>query len=254
MHGRFYLGPCSALRACEAALARLWAALWLPAVALLGPTPAFAAGGAFVVDDAVIASPGDCQVESWVALADNHNLQAFTQPACVVKLGIPVELTGGAARVRANDVWQTQAFGKAKINILPVETGKVGIGLVESPGWDAGTGQYLFNQLYVPLTFQFSDTFRINVNAGWQYDGVTKVNYALWGAGFEWIFVEKLTLIGEAFGLAEPAADVNAATEPRAQLGLRITPVSNLDVDLIYGRNIAGENANWFTLGLNVRF
>ena len=27
-----------------------------------------------------------------------------------------------------------------------------------------------------------------------------------------------------------------------------------IDLDLIYGRNIAGENANWITVGLNVRF
>jgi hypothetical protein len=35
---------------------------------------------------------------------------------------------------------------------------------------------------------------------------------------------------------------------------LRVTPVDNVDVDLIYGRNISGENANWFTLGVNARF
>jgi hypothetical protein len=27
-----------------------------------------------------------------------------------------------------------------------------------------------------------------------------------------------------------------------------------LDIDVIYGRNIVGENADWITLGLNVRF
>jgi hypothetical protein len=109
--------------------------------------------------------------------------------------------------------------------------------------------------LYVPLTFKLSETFRINVNAGWQYDGIVKLNYALWGAGFEWIFVEQLTLVGEVFGLSGPTTpEAIAITEPRAQLGLRVSPMQNIDVDLIYGRNITGENANWFTLGLNVRF
>jgi hypothetical protein len=251
MHGQTCSRLPEATCARKAAPARLWVALCL---AVLAPAPAYAAGGAYVVDDAVIGKPGDCQVETWLALADNHDLQAITQPACVVKLGIPVELTTVMGRTRTDDVWQTQLGAKAKINILPVETGSVGLGLVEQPVWDAASGQYLFNQFYVPLTFQFSDTFRINVNAGWQYDGVTKINYALWGAGFEWIFAEKLTLIGEWFGLAGPATDVNTVSEPRAQLGLRITPVTNLDVDLIYGRNVYGENANWFTLGLNVRF
>jgi hypothetical protein len=27
-----------------------------------------------------------------------------------------------------------------------------------------------------------------------------------------------------------------------------------LDFDVIYGRNITGENAHWITVGLNVRF
>ena len=31
-------------------------------------------------------------------------------------------------------------------------------------------------------------------------------------------------------------------------------PAEAFDIDLIYGRNIAGENANWLTLGLNLRF
>jgi len=28
----------------------------------------------------------------------------------------------------------------------------------------------------------------------------------------------------------------------------------SVNIDLIYGRNIAGENANWLTLGVNLRF
>src|SRR6201999_666185 len=116
MHGQSRSRPLSASCARKAAPARLWAALWL---AVLAPTSAYAAGGAYVVDDAVIGKPGDCQVETWVALASNHDLQAFTQPACVVKLGIPVELTGSFARVRSEGVWQTQVGPKIKTNIVP---------------------------------------------------------------------------------------------------------------------------------------
>jgi len=38
------------------------------------------------------------------------------------------------------------------------------------------------------------------------------------------------------------------------QAGLRVTPTEKLDLDLIYGHNITGENAHWFTAGLNLRF
>jgi hypothetical protein len=30
--------------------------------------------------------------------------------------------------------------------------------------------------------------------------------------------------------------------------------VDNLDIDVIYGRNVFGENAHWITLGFNLRF
>ena len=72
--------------------------------------------------------------------------------------------------------------------------------------------------------------------------------------GFEWNFVQPLTLIGEVFGLAGPRQEARSVTEPRAQIGLRWTPAEAFDIDLIYGRNITGENANWLTLGLNLRF
>ena len=104
------------------------------------------------------------------------------------------------------------------------------------------------------ITFQMTDDFRINLNMGWQSDGVNRVDDVYWGGGFEWNFVKPVTLIGEVFGLAGPSVDPIGTTEPRAQLGLRFTPEKNWDVDLIYGRNVGGENANWFTLGLNVRF
>jgi hypothetical protein len=223
-------------------------------VAAMAPAAAEAAGGAFVVDDAEIGKPGDCKVESWVAFASNHDFQAVTQPACVANLGIPVELTATYARTRTDGEWQNFAGGKAKINLVPVETGRIGIGLVESALWDVRSGQNNFNMLFVPLTYQLSDKFRININAGWQYDGSHQANQNYWGAGFEWNFQQPLTLIGEVFGFAGPHVDPTSFTEPRAQLGLRVTPVKNLDVDLIYGRNVGGENANWFTLGLNVRF
>lgn len=251
MHGQFCSRSRLAFWTRTAAPARFCGALWL---ALLAPASAYAAGGAYVVDDAAVGKPGECKVESWVALADNHDVQAITQPACVVKLGIPIEVTAAYARTRSDGEWQNFAGGKAKINLVPVETGRIGVALVDFAVWDVHTGQNNFNALYVPLTYQFSDSFRINVNAGWQYDGAHQANQTYWGAGFEWNFVQPLTLIGELFQFAGPRVDPTSFTEPRAQLGLRITPQKSFDIDLIYGRNVYGENANWFTLGLNVRF
>lgn len=228
----------------------------------LAPEAARAAGGAYVVDDVEIGKPGDCKVESWAQGSSNRDFAAVASPACVVNLGIPVELGGTIARARLDEVWTTAAGPKAKINIIPVETGKIGVGLAGSAGWNLGTGQFLGNSIYVPLTYQLHDDFRINLNGGWSYDGAARLSYVYWGAGFEWNFVKPVTLIGEVYGLYGnlPAVEEDVAPaprsirEPRAQIGLRFTPEKNFDVDVIYGRNIAGENAHWLTLGLNLRF
>jgi hypothetical protein len=231
-------------------------------VAILPLAKVHAAGGAFIVDDSEIGKPGDCKVESWAQAASNHNFAAVAAPACVVNLGLPVEAGATLNRSRVDSEWQTSAGPKAKINIVPAETGKLGIGLAGALNWNTANGQYLGNLVYVPVTYQATDAFKINLNAGWQYDGSARLSYAYWGAGFEWNFVKPVTLIGEVFGYygklpasgEDEPPTAGSIREPRTQIGLRFTPQSNFDVDVIYGHNITGENAHWMTLGLNLRF
>ena len=103
----------------------------------------------------------------------------------------------------------------------------------------------------IPITYMVSETLKLNVNGGWFYDVVNVINYATYGADFEWIPVKDgpVTLLAEVFGL------VGERTDPRSRIeGLRYTPMETVNLDLIYGRKIGGENANWITLGLNLRF
>lgn len=241
---------------------RAFAPLLLAACVLLPPATAHAAGGAFAVDDVEIGKPGDCKVESWAAAASNHDVTAVTSPACVATLGIPIELGGQLQRSRADGVWGTSGTLKAKANLIPVANHPFGLGISGGSSWDLVTGANTGGFFNVPVTFQLRDDFRINVNSGWLYDNAAKIHYATWGGGFEWNFVKPLTLIGEIYGQAGrlPAAGEDEAPapkairEPRAQIGLRFTPQDNVDLDLICGHNITGENANWLALGLNLRF
>ena len=57
----------------------------------------------------------------------------------------------------------------------------------------------------------------------------------------------------EAFGQAG-ASDIPGVVQPRFQTGVRYRPNEIFSVDLIYGHNITGENASWFTLGTTIRF
>ena len=106
----------------------------------------------------------------------------------------------------------------------------------------------------VPVTYTFSESFKVNLNAGWIYERPNDQHFVSYGAGFEWIPLKHLTLIGEVFGVVTQNPEARTVVDPRFQLGLRITPIDTMDFDVIYGRNIGGENANWITVGLNVRF
>jgi hypothetical protein len=53
---------------------------------------------------------------------------------------------------------------------------------------------------------------------------------------------------------AECEGRIQAALRPVAEeSGIRYSPTKDVDCDLIYGRNLLGEGANWITVGLTVR-
>jgi len=60
--------------------------------------------------------------------------------------------------------------------------------------------------------------------------------------------------IGSGLPIGATVARAQEMGHPRVQVGLRFTPVEAFDIDVIYGRNITGENANWITLGTTIRF
>jgi len=225
-------------------------------LALASSTQVNAAGGAFAVDDSEVGKPGECKVESWVSFAGNSDFIAASAPACVVNLGRPVEFGVQAQRARSDGEWGTGLTLKTKTNLIPLEGSRFGLGISGSTSWDLTTGDNTGGAINIPLTFAVSEPFKINLNAGWLHESPGDLNWFTWGAGFEWAFTKPFTLIAEIYGQAgNPPADTpNSVRNPRAQAGLRYTPVDNIDVDLIYGRNITGEDANWVTLGLNVRF
>ena len=91
-------------------------------------------------------------------------------PACVVSLFRPVELGIVAARGRQDGEWGSSVLPKAKMNILPPETGKLGLAVSGGSQFDLLTGQYTGSFVNVPVTWTFSETFKTNINAGWIYD------------------------------------------------------------------------------------
>src|SRR4051795_11862441 len=212
-----------------------------------------AANGAFAVDAADISEVGSCKLESWISTATNTDFSLVANPSCVVELGKPVEFSVLSNRFRSDGGWGNSFQPKAKTNLVPTGIGKFGFSIYAGGSFDALTGENLTAFAVVPATYRLSETMRINLNGGWLWDRVVDRHYLLYGIGWDWKFTEVLQLTVEAFGQAGQA-DVPGVTRPRFQTGVRYRPNEIFSVDLIYGRNITGENANWITIGTTIRF
>lgn len=225
------------------------------AAAISGSTGANAAGAAYQVDTAEVSEPGSCKVESWVSSARNHDMIASVAPACVVNLGRPVELSSQFTRFRIDDEWGTAAAPKVKFNIVPTAIGSWGVAMTAIAYYDLIARENVGYAVNVPATLRLSNVVRINLNAGWQRDRIASHDYFTYGAGFDWRTPDNVwTLTGEVFGLVGAADDTRGPVEPRFQLGLRYRPIDIFNVDVIYGRNLAGERADWITLATIIRF
>jgi hypothetical protein len=213
-----------------------------------------AAGAAYQVDTAEVSSVGSCKIESWVSSASNRDFIAATSPTCVVNMFRAVEVSSQFTRTRADDEWTTAAAPKLKTNLVPSAIGSWGVALSATLAYDFTARETTALFVTVPATLRLSEVVRINVNAGWQFDRTVNQHYFTYGAGFDWRTPDNVwTLTGEVFGQLGTAED-RSVVQPRFQTGLRYRPVDEFNIDLIYGRNITGENANWITLATVFRF
>jgi hypothetical protein len=212
-----------------------------------------AANGAYAVDAADISEAGSCKVESWLSSATNADFSAVANPSCVVDVFRPVELSVLTNPSRRGGDWSTTVAPKAKTNLVPTGIGKFGFAFYAGGAFDALTGENLAAFAVVPATYRLSETMRINLNGGWLWDRTLDRHYLTYGIGFDWKFTDVLQWTIEAFGQAG-AADTPSMVRPRFQTGVRYRPNEIFSVDVIYGRNITGENANWLTLGTTIRF
>ena len=222
--------------------------------ALLFAVRAEAAGTAYGVDTAEVSEAGNCKVESWLSWASNQDFLAITNPSCVVNITRPVELSEKIARARTDCDWGTYAAPKFTTNLIPSGIGKFGVAIAGGAAFDLITHETLGFYGYIPATMRLSEVMRINVNAGWQWDRIADVHFFSYGFGFDWRTPDNVwTLTAEVFGLVGQG-DPKTVGQPRYQVGLRWRPVDRFSMDLILGRNITGENANWVTLATSVRF
>ncbi len=226
----------------------------LAVAAMFAPGQAYAAGAAYQVDTAEVSEAGSCKVESWLSAASNHDIIGAVSPDCAFDIGRPLELSSQFTRTRTDGEWDTAVAPKAKINLAPSGIGVFGVAVTATAFFDLTAGQSTGLTAVIPATIRLSDNMRFNLNAGWLWDRVADRHYATYGASFDLRTSDNVwTLTAEAFGQAG-TAEFNSVVQPRFQAGLRFRPVDRFNIDLIYGRNIAGENANWVTVATVIRF
>ena len=220
-------------------------------IVVLLPVPKAGAarlGGPYYVDDAEIGKVGSCEVESWNSSAGNGDRISVFSPACVVNFGAPVELGTNLVNARSDGDGISTISLTAKT--VPIPIGPSGFGLALSGAVVYDPCRHAANGLIftVPVTFDLSEKLRLNINVGAQYNAEPAVLYATGGVGVSWNFVDQWSIISEVFAIMGPGQ-----SNPRAQSGLRYSPTKDIDWDLIYGRNLTGEGANWITVALTIR-
>ena len=212
-----------------------------------------AANGAYAVDAADISDLGSCKIESWLSTATNTDFSAVANPSCVVNIVRPVELSVMTNRYRSDGDWSTSVAPKAKINLIPTGVGRFGVSALGGVTLDAQTGQNTAMFGEIPATYRLSEIMRINLNAGWLWDRTVDRHYFTYGVGFDWKLTELFQYTIEVYGQAGPS-EIRSVVQPKFQTGIRYRPNEIFSIDVIYGHNITGENANWITVGTTFRF
>jgi len=213
-----------------------------------------AAGTAYGTDTADVGEVGNCKIESWLSWASNQDFLAVSNPSCIVGLSRPVEISAQIQRARSDDEWGASIAPKFKTNLLPTAIGRFGVAVAGGAMFDMVSRENTGFFAYVPATLRMSEVVRVNLNAGWLWDRITDHHFATYAAGVDYRTADNVwTLTAEVFGQFG-TADTASVTQPRAQLGLRWRPVDQISMDVILGRNITGENANWVTFATTIRF
>jgi hypothetical protein len=234
---------------------------WLPAIAIAAAYLSIivgvkAAGGAYAVDDAAVDVVGKCKIESFLsaARAPADRLGVVT-PGCVAPVfDHRVEFTAAFSRTRASGEYGSGVTIKGKTPVPGLDfavNDRFGVAFVAGVNYDLTADRYGTGFFSIPVSFRVAEPLVLLVNVGHSHDQFANLASSTWGAAFEFnlkpIGQEKLTFIGELFGH-------DRDTRKSAQLGLRITPVPQIDIDLIYGHRLTSDAGHWFTGGVNFRF
>lgn len=213
-----------------------------------------AAGTAYNVDTSEVGDT--CRVESWTSFAANRDLLSAISGSCAFQFAMPTEISTQFARSRSVDEWASAFTPKIKLKLKDSDIGVFGLAITSFGSFDTATGENTSFTFMVPSTVRITNQTRVNLNLGYTRDNVFGRDFLAYGAGFDirtpannWIATF------EFYGLAGDSSGMDPNTvRPRGQVGLRWRPVEAWSADILYGRNLNGENSHWITFATAYRF
>lgn len=219
--------------------------LLLAAIAL-APDSALGAGGAHIVDDSEVETPGDCHLETHATGSSQDGRHLMAGVGCTPETVPMLELGAFVAHAWAPAQDETVVGLAPKVNLRPAETG-LGIALAGSLGYGADRSRLEYATLTAALTVPASESLRINANAGWGWTETGPGSELFVGAQAELTVSPEISLMAEAFTRDHGKAG--------GQAGVRwTTGKGRIDLDLLAGRFLDGATATSLTAGLTVRW
>lgn len=201
----------------------------------------------FITDDARLAEPGHCQLETWTR-RDDHAHESWGLLGCNPWGGL--ELTAGAGYAKPDGAGGTQDHVlQAKTLLRPLTTNDwgwgVAIGAVRHVAVDPGPN--LWGTTYVNLPASWSlrdDRIVLHANLGWLRQRRTDQHNLTWGLGGEFELLPRLAAIAEAFG--------DHRHQPYVQTGLRWSVLPGLlQLDgTVGGQGPGVPFGRWWSIGL----
>ena len=204
------------------------------------------AGRPMTVDDAAIAAPGQCQLETY-ALRAGDLAEYWATPACNVGGDWELALGGAWTDDTSGPHSRTAHVGRvqAKTVFKTLESNGWGLGLVLADQFRAGSGGDGDLSLNLPLSVSLrDDAVLLHFNLGVMHAEATRRHHATWGSGVQFKLGERHTLTAEVYGRQHSGS--------RYQFGIaRALIPDRLQIDATWGRRLTrggGEPA--VTLGL----
>lgn len=214
-----------------------------------------AAGTAYNVDTSEVSD--SCKLESWASFAKNRDVFSALSASCGFEFYKWTEVSAQFNRSRADGDWTSGFTPKVKIKLKESDVGVFGLAVSTFGTFDTATGDNTSYTILVPSTVRLSNVTRVSLNLGYTRDNVLRRDFLSYGAGID-VRTLKNDWIAtfEVFGLAGGSDESvsRSVVRPRAQVGLRWRPVDAWSADILYGRNLSGENSHWITFATAYRF